>query len=193
MSEGDLITHQSVLQDAIHATRENVDMPSTRRSTRAGSRPMEVTNAQTSSAVGSQRPSVSLVSGTRAERSIITRRNRELLLGIKADAERWTERALSPSSGAFTLREGRSALESLTSAFNDIRGDTSVLELLRNEVVDILDTFEVVLGQLQSNTERPEETSPIIFNSGMCRKNLLPFTYPTFSRIAHKQAFRGVE
>ena len=68
------------------------------------------------------------------------------------------------------MREGKRALESLTSAFSDIRRDMPSLEMLRNEVAEILDTYEAVLNQIQSSSELPQETSPIVHNSGMCLK-----------------------
>lgn len=164
MSEANLIAHQSALRTALHETRT-----SARGSTVASSGSVEFTNTQSSTnTAGSQRPSLSLITGTRAERSALTRRKRELLSNIKADAERWIDRALSSPSGGFSLREGQHALESLTSALSDIRGDIPILETLRNEVAEALDTFEEILGRLQSDFETPQETSPVVYNSGMC-------------------------
>lgn len=117
MSENDLIVHQRALQEA--RLRANEVTPDTRTRLRINETNRTPIIRRSAPTEASQRQTLTVVSGSRTERSISTRREREQLGGIKADAEGWINRALS-SSGGFNLREAKIAYDLLNSAFCDI-------------------------------------------------------------------------
>ena len=85
MSENDLIVHQRALQEA--RLRANEVTPDTRTRLRINETNRTPIIRRSAPTEASQRQTLTVVSGSRTERSISTRREREQLGGIKADAE----------------------------------------------------------------------------------------------------------
>lgn len=150
MIDTELVAHQIAVRQARRHIYETEEVPASRMSaptTRSGN------------------PYPTLIRGSRADRSIITTREQRNLSSIKADAQNWIDRAYSPHREDFNWQDAKLALESLTSAFTNIKRDVPSLESLKDEVAGVLDTFEDVLNELQARSESTQDNSPIVHDT----------------------------